>query len=286
MTLTNAQVNASGGNNITIYAASNFEDAPGGTINVSGGGATSTVTTVTITNSTLSAVNGATGDQLLGTGGTINITSNDTTTGPAPSPTPVPAIVIDSSKVIASQEQVTGTPGYSARVGGTINVTSKRTGGIGINVQNSSQLLALVDSASTAAGGHVNLTTSGGDVNVTGSTVRASGSNSGVTINTGTAAGTISVTNSTVNTADYNGTLTAGGTVTLTAGNSIVANGGSHAKRRPAQPVRVRRERRHHGGRSGRQRRSREATRSSTPTCSKSAPSARTGRSLSTRVRP
>ena len=231
VSLAGTTVNAGGGSNRQGTIAG---DSPGGTINVTSSGASSAVTTVAITNSTLFAANGVAGTQQLGTGGTINILSNDATTGPAPSPTPVPAVVIDGSRVTASQEQPSGTPGYGSRVGGTINVTSKRTGGTGISVQNSSQLLALANSVSNVSGGRINLTTSGADINLTGpaaaaspspppppTVVRASGTNSSVTLDTGATGGTINVNNATVSTADFTGALNTGGTVSLTAGNSI-----------------------------------------------------------------
>ena len=232
LTLTAVQVNASGGNNLGIVTGG---DAHGGTINLTyQGTAAATATTVAITNSTLLASSGLTSTQPSGVGGTINITS--LATSPPPSPTP-PAILISGSTLVASQEQPpppspgpTGsptptpvpTPSYGSRVGGTIAVTSQLSSGPGISVQGASQLLALVDSRSTGAGGQISLTTGGADIAIAGgSTVRASGTNSRVTVSAGSGSGTITVDDSTVSTADNAGTLTPGGTVALTAGSAF-----------------------------------------------------------------
>ena len=220
VTLLDTQADARGGDDTGATIVGN---APGGTISVSSGGATSTVTTVSITNSTLLASNGQTGNQLRGTGGTINLVSQDGTTGPAPNPTPVPAIRVSGSTLAVSQPGSTSAPSQPGSLnGGTVNVTSKRVGGLGISVEAASQLLAMVDPASTGTGGHVNLTTSGADIAVVGgSTVHASGPNSGVTISTGgagTNGGTVTVNDASLSTANTNGQLTAGGTVSVTTG--------------------------------------------------------------------
>ena len=112
----------------------------------------------------------------------------------------------------------------SAQSGGVINVTSNRTAGAGITVQNGSQLVAMISAVSAQQtpapqGGTVNLTTSGADITVDDSTIRASGANSLISANTGATGGTINVTgSSTLSTADSQGTLSAGSTVFLNTG--------------------------------------------------------------------
>ena len=221
VSLLQTQVNAAGGNNTN---ATTVGDAPGGTINVTSSGASSTVTTVALTNATLNAANGLMSTtQADGTGGTINILSEDATAGPAPNPTPVPAIQVSASDLVVSQERTTSTPAqYGSLNGGTISLTSRRTGGLGISVQAGSQLLAMVDYASTGTGGTVSLTTGGADVSVVGgSALRASGFDGGVTLSTGATGGTIDVDNSTLSTADSSGATAAGSTVSLTAASAI-----------------------------------------------------------------
>ncbi len=242
--LTNVLVNAAGGD---VPAGTTVGNAPGGTITVtSTGTATPTATSVSLTGATLNASNGlsASTTQATGTGGTITILSQDlsatatpppssgvgapSATGPSPTPVP-PAILVSRSTVVASQQEPTPmpassatptpTPAYASKNGGTVNVTSKRVSGPGISVQDSSSLLALVDSRAGGTGGHVSLTTSGADIAVVGgSTVSASGANSTVTLDTGTTGGTITVTGSTVSTVGANGTFAGGGTVSLSSG--------------------------------------------------------------------
>ncbi len=244
-------VTAQGG---SVLRATAGTGGAGGLVNLSGG------TTVNLTNTVVNASNGTSVStaQATGTGGTITIASQDASGTPAPTPPPSfgigvlaavgpnatptpPAVLVSRSAVVASQEETypaaspvptgspspTPIPAYTSRNGGAINVTSQRTGGPGISVQDSSSLLALVDSRSDGGtGGQIHLMTSGADIAIVGgSTVRASGANSAVTVTTGTTgAGTITVTDSIVNTLGANGTFAGGSTVSLSAGAINVGN--------------------------------------------------------------
>jgi hypothetical protein len=136
-----------------------------------------------------------------------------------------PAILIDDTVVQASSDEGDGSGGVSSQTGGTINVTSARTAGAGITVQDGSQLVVdtgFVSAEQTPApqGGIVNLTTSGASITVDDSTINAGGPNSLISATTGTTGGTINVTGgSTLSTADSTGIYWAGSTVYLNTGN-------------------------------------------------------------------
>ena len=218
VTTQTASVNARGGDNV---GSSLGGDAVGGTINVTSTASSSpTVTTINVMGSSFLADSGiATGTAYQGTGGTISFTSQDASA--APTSSPAPAIKFAGTRVQTGRAASTGTtlstPG--SRNGGKITVTSARVSGPGISVQDSSQLLALVNSGSPGTGGNITITTGGADVAVTNnSSVRSSGSNGSVTINTGGTRGSITVSNSTVSAESAAGS---GGAVTLRAPTSI-----------------------------------------------------------------
>src|SRR5207249_4719624 len=76
--------------------------------------------------------------------GTITVSSND----PVPTSTPVPVRVSSS--------------------GGNVNVTSGKSTGTGITVANSSQILALLNSAAAGPGGKITFVINGADINFNG----------------------------------------------------------------------------------------------------------------------
>jgi hypothetical protein len=105
-------------------------------------------------------------------------------------------------------------------------VTSARTGGAGIAVQNGSQLTAMIGAASAQQtpapqGGIVNLTTSGAGITVDNSSIKVSGAQSAVNFNTGAAGGSIALTGGTVvSTVDSRGNVAPGSAISLNTQNA------------------------------------------------------------------
>ena len=187
--------------NATLSQNNAFLTADGGTANQAGlvggnGGAINISTTSTDNTQPVIAIGSAlisatTGGNSMttfgGTGGTINITASGV---PAASPGGTPSdqyqIALDNTVVVASDDGTvtTNTPNSHSQVGGTINVTSASTTGLGILIQDNSQLVALVNSASTGAGGKINVLSSGGEIDVYDSSLTASGTGSVVQLST------------------------------------------------------------------------------------------------------
>jgi hypothetical protein len=195
----------------------------GGSITIASTGTSASQTSVSMTGGEYLTNNGNNGNGALGTGGTINISSADAST---PAANGAPAILVDSAVIIASDDDSVGN-GTASVNGGTINITSARTGGQGITEQDSSQLLALADVTTQTSPvpipAAVNLTTSGADITVSGgSTIRTSGANSAVTLNTGTSGGTINVSGfSSLTTTSPDSSTAPGSTVALNTQNSL-----------------------------------------------------------------
>jgi hypothetical protein len=217
VSVVDATVSATGGESYNSTGGS------GGTINVVSTGTAAAGTSVSLSGASLVATTGSSNEaEFGGLGGTINIISHDAAvpTGNAP------AILIDDTVVQASSDEGDGSGGVSSQTGGTINVTSARTAGAGIAVQNGSQLVvdtSFISAQQTPApqGGIVNLTTSGASITVDNATINAGGPNSLINATTGTTGGTINVTGgSTLSTADSTGIFWAGSTVFLNTGSA------------------------------------------------------------------
>ncbi|GAB4246016.1 MAG: hypothetical protein OHK005_11690 [Candidatus Methylacidiphilales bacterium] len=149
-----------------IFADSNIIQATGGN-NPNGFGGNGGSVTMTANNGVIefaqyqlvSAKNGtgstATQD---GAGGSINLTAQEIRIG-----------------TTSGVDIRTHSPG-EASSGGVINLNALRATGQAINISNSSQLLALA-AAAGANGGQISVTSAGGDVNISDSTIAASGGN-------------------------------------------------------------------------------------------------------------
>ena len=118
----------------------------------------------------------------------------------------------------------------SSRTGGKITIDSRKTSGTAIAVNNSGQLLALLNAASPGTGGAVTFVSSGGDIAVTGGTVRADKGTVDIRNN---GAGNIALTNATirgdvvkVGALGANGQLLIGGG-TISADTSLKLYGGT-----------------------------------------------------------
>ena len=154
----------------------------GGTITISSSSTDSSQPVIAIGSALISATTGGNSMTAFGgTGGTINITA---TSVPLASPSGSPAyqyqIALDNTTVVASDDNTvtTNTPDSHSQVGGTINVTSASTTGLGILIQDGSSLVALVNPSSTGAGGKINVLSSGGEIDVYDSSLTASGTGS------------------------------------------------------------------------------------------------------------
>jgi hypothetical protein len=127
----------------------------GGAVNI---GTTNKPITNSITvDAPISATSGANGATASpnAKGGTVNLVANGTVT------------VKSTVKVSDS-----ATP-RASKAGGNIKLDSRKTSGTAIAVNNTGQLLSLLNSASTGNGGTITFVSSGGDILVNGGTVKA-----------------------------------------------------------------------------------------------------------------
>jgi hypothetical protein len=139
------QVEARGG----TFAADSTAGGNGGTIDITASGP---VTVGQVMDASTGAI--PTGTPM-GDGGTVNITSGST--------------VSVNSTVQVSSNDVQGGSRLSAR-GGNIHLTSSKSTGVAINIDNTGQLLALLNAAATGPGGAVTILATGtsSDANVKG----------------------------------------------------------------------------------------------------------------------
>ncbi|MDZ4815308.1 MAG: FecR family protein [Verrucomicrobiota bacterium] len=170
------------GHNITVNADSiligsggiNEIDASGGDGDFGFGGGNGGSVTVNATagplvvSSKVLATTGRNNGVTAGNGGTININAADAALG---------GITVQSSAVVKASDDGVVDPARSSSVGGTISMSSSKTTGPAITIQNSSQLLALVDAIGGGPGGQININSAGGDINLAG-ILKASGSGS------------------------------------------------------------------------------------------------------------
>ena len=205
----------------------------GGKITISSTSTDSSQPVIAIGTALISATTGGNSMTTFGgTGGTINLTASGV---PAASPGGTPSgqyqIALDNTAVVASDDNTVtaNTSNSHSQVGGTINVTSASTTGLGILIQDNSNLVALVNSASTGTGGKINLLSSGGEIDVYGSSLTASGSEGKVVLQTlfPTSDGSVTSINlaeATVS-SDFIAILTAGQNdqVNITSGSTLTA---------------------------------------------------------------
>ena len=152
----------------------------GGTINLT---ATGDLTVGGDITATTGAFSGSTG--ILGTGGTVSLTTSG-------------AITVNS-KIEVSSADLEGPVIRRSAKGGNINLTSTRNAGPAITVNNSGQLLALLDAAAPGPGGKITFLASGNG----GSSVNVNGT---LTASKGTIDIQHTGTNGTVNISDASGT--------------------------------------------------------------------------------
>jgi hypothetical protein len=151
-----------------------------------------------------------------GVGGTVNLNSE------------AGAVTVNSAIKVSSADPATGVPRRHSRAGGNINLQSKASNRVAINVTNTGQLLSLLEAAAPGPGGKITILASGSGsaVNVTGGTAPAGGAapdtiradRGTVDIRNTGAGGTITLNNAQIS-ADTvkigalgtNGTLTIGG---------------------------------------------------------------------------
>ena len=156
---TNVAVGATGINGITANGSDGLlalaPGGNGGTVNI--GTAIKPVTNAINVTAPISATTGANATGLLtgGNGGTVKLTANG-------------AINVNSSIKVSDSAAL-----RASKNGGVISIASRKTSGTAITVNNSGQLLALLNSASTGRGGTVTFASSGGDIVVNGGTVTA-----------------------------------------------------------------------------------------------------------------
>lgn len=124
-----------------------FDGGNGGTVAISASG------DVTLNDGNITATSGVnpTGTPA-GNGGTVNVTS---TTG---------TVTIGSQILVSSNSS--GSAAVLSKKGGNINLTSNRSSGVAINVQNSGQLLALLNAAATGPGGKVTILATGANSSI------------------------------------------------------------------------------------------------------------------------
>ncbi len=122
-----------------------------------------------------------------GNGGTVDVT----TTG---------AITVNSKVKVSSTEtssnQADNTAGRASRNGGNIKLTSKKTNGVAIAINNSGELLSLLNAAGPGSGGKITFTSSGGAINVNGGRIQADKGT--VDIRNNGAAGAVTLTNANI----------------------------------------------------------------------------------------
>jgi hypothetical protein len=216
VSISSSAVYASGGTN------SQGSGGSGGTITVASTGTSSaSQTSVGITGSSLYTEAGSGGNGIPGGGGAITITSADASAAAANAPA---AILLDSTTLVASAFAGNSTGGGDGSGnGGTLMISSARTAGPGITIQNGSQLLAENSLPFSAVPASVSLSTAGADITVMGgSLLQTSGAGSAITLDTGTAGGTINVTgSSTLTTASADSSFAQGSTVFLNTQNSL-----------------------------------------------------------------
>ena len=215
----------------------------GGKITISSASTDSSQPVIAIGTALISATTGGNSMTAFGgTGGTINITASGV---PAASPGGTPSgqyqIALDNTAVVASDDNTVtaNTPNSHSQVGGTINVTSASTTGLGILIQDNSNLVALVNAASTGAGGKINVLSSGGEIDVYDSSLTASGTGSLVQLSTqqptsdGTATSinlggaTLSADTVTLSTAGPDDEITVSSSQLSAASLTLAARGGS-----------------------------------------------------------
>ncbi len=93
-----------------------------------------------------------------GTGGTVNLNSTGGT------------ITVNSPIRVSSADTSTGAPRRRSSAGGNINLKSDAATGVAINVNNTGQLLSLLDAAAPGPGGRITILATGANsrINVTG----------------------------------------------------------------------------------------------------------------------
>jgi hypothetical protein len=184
-------------NGITLNGGDSTTGAGGngGTLNI-GTSAIPISSDVTI-NVPITATTGTNVSAVGGNGGTVNITSNGT-------------VAVNSTIKVSDSAAP-----RASKSGGKIAITSKKTTGTAISVSSSSQLLSLLNSVGTGAGGSVKLISSGGDINVNGTMTADKGT---VEATNNGANGTVNLTNATLHgdtvkagALGTNGTLNVGG---------------------------------------------------------------------------
>ncbi len=184
----------------------------GGTVNV--GTSTRPITNSISINEPISASTGANGTGVLtgGNGGTVNLVAKG-------------AIGVNSTVKVSDSALI-----HASRSGGNIKIDSRKATGTAIAVNNSGQLLALLNSASTGTGGTITFVSSGGDILVSGGTVQADRGSVDIRNN---GAGNVSLTNASlrgdvvkVGALGANGQLLIGGG-TISADTSLKLYGGT-----------------------------------------------------------
>ncbi|MGB8165900.1 MAG: hypothetical protein WCF18_00305, partial [Chthoniobacteraceae bacterium] len=184
----------------------------GGTVNV--GTSSKPITNSITVDKPISATTGAnaTGALTGGDGGTVNLIAKGTVTV--------------NSTVKVSDSALT----RASKKGGNIAIASSKTSGTAIAVNNSGQLLALLNATATGGGGKITFTSAGGDILVNGGTVQA---DRGTVDIRNTGAGNIALTNATirgdvvkVGALGANGQLIIGGG-TISADTSLKLYGGT-----------------------------------------------------------
>ena len=122
-----------------------------GAISAGGNGGRVTISAsgdVTVNDGNITATSGVnTTGTPAGNGGTVNLSS---TTG---------TVTVGSQILVSSNSS--GSAAVVSKKGGNINLTSNRSSGVAINVQNSGQLLALLNAAATGPGGKVTILATG-----------------------------------------------------------------------------------------------------------------------------
>ncbi len=184
----------------------------GGAVNV--GTSIRPITNSISINEPISASTGANGTGVLtgGNGGNVNLVAKGT-------------IGVNSTVKVSDSALR-----RASRNGGNIKIDSRKATGTAIAVNNSGQLLALLNSASTGAGGTITFVSSGGDILVNGGTVQA---DRGAVDIRNNGAGNVSLTNASlrgdvvkVGALGANGQLLIGGG-TISADTSLKLYGGS-----------------------------------------------------------
>ena len=243
--MSNTQVLASGGgvaggfsfSSVRTNAATPVASGggSGGRISLTSSGTDTDASDILIRSSSLTAATGVNGSALYGgTGGQITIMSGDLSNQAAGG---TPAIYLTGATAVVGNDESTASTAATAQ-GGTITVTSARVGGPGIFVGDSSELRALVSGFSQGAGGSVTLQTNGANVEVNNSTIRASGTGSQVFLNTANNSpaqdsqiiltdATLSADVLKVQALGLNGTLTIGGSSTLTGNTQLLLYAGT-----------------------------------------------------------